>query len=543
MRTRRFTLAVPDERGFPRHGEVVLADRWQPELGETAPDGDSTFRIVILSQPAPPSARVLTPAVVVCAPSRRVDAPLAIREPPATYAVEGRAAAPPFPVFSPADMASYAEGRILAATPPRVPAIRVFPAQKGTPRLELLAQALLSAASAAGNESGDRFLAALASALTAPASPEIETQARGKLIAKLRKTLRQADVKLQHADEESAASLARAVGNLHFVAEAKSADDALTEAQRIFAEPLAFAEAVFLCRRLVADPPSALELAEMRAYLAAAAIPDSTGDLAVDRRVTLEQLSPAALFMEPHRFDGMRATFEYFRKRFIGAYRDHHRRYWDGCGRLLEQIEEAEATARALIRLNSISDLGKPVGLNALAQYQDMRTSLAGCPLDEALQESLQKTPSCPMCAVTLAEEPPQPAVADVSRRLKRALGQQQSRLSTAAIRRILSQQKGERIEQFLQVVQASDLRGLADVLDDETVAFLRTLLASTGAESPLLETLLRAHPEVSEESLEAAVEEFRRLLGEQLATQRRSDPTRPPRVVLDPRAASKARR
>ena len=54
----------------------------------------------------------------------------------------------------------------------------------------------------------------------------------------------------------------------------------------------------------------------------------------MDRRVTLEQLSPAALFMEPHRFDGMRATFEYFRKRFVAAYREHHRRYWEECDRL-----------------------------------------------------------------------------------------------------------------------------------------------------------------------------------------------------------------
>jgi hypothetical protein len=542
MQAHRFTLTVPDERGRPQRGEVLLTESWQPDLGEAGPQGDNRFLIVILSRPAPPSARVSAPAVAVCAPSRRIDMPLAVREPPAAYTVAGRSAKPAFPIFSPADMASYAEGRILAATSPGIAGQRVFPAQKGTPRLELLAQALLSPQT--GDVAGDRFLAALASALAAPASPAVETANGEALLAGLRKLLHQADAKLQRGGTEHSTALSRVVENVRGVVDAGGVDDALTEARRLFAEPLAFAEAVFLCRCLARDPASALELAEMRAYLDSAVISDSTGDLAIDRRVTLEQLSPAALFVEPHRFDGMRATFEYFRKRFAAAYREHHRCYWDGCARLLQQIEESEATVRALLRLNTISQIGKPVGLNALAQYQDVRSALAGCPLDEALPDSLQNAPACPMCGLILAAEPPDAAARDVSRRLERALRQQQQRLSSATIRQILTQQKGERIEQFLQVVQASDLRGLAHVLDDELIAFLRELLSAPPPRgTSLLENLLRAYPEVSEESLEAAVAEFRRLLAQELAAQRRSDPTRRPRAVLDASAISRARK
>ena len=49
--------------------------------------------------------------------------------------------------------------------------------------------------------------------------------------------------------------------------------------------------------------------------------------------------------------------------------------------------------------------------------------------------------------------------------------------LSSEAVRQILAAEKGERLERFLQVVQASDLTGLANVLDDELLAFLRELL------------------------------------------------------------------
>jgi hypothetical protein len=118
-------------------------------------------------------------------------------------------------------------------------------------------------------------------------------------------------------------------------------------------------------------------------------------------------------------------------------------------------------------------------------------------------------------------------------RRLQRALRQQQNRLSSQAIRQILSQQEGERIERFLKVVQASDLRGLAEVLDDDLVEFLRTLLTPPpGAPVSLLERFRQAYPVVSEESLAAAVEEFRQLLEEALASEKRAG--RRARVSLD---------
>jgi hypothetical protein len=42
----------------------------------------------------------------------------------------------------------------------------------------------------------------------------------------------------------------------------------------------------------------------------------------------------------------------------------------------------------------------------------------------------------------------------------------------------ILSQSHQPRIEQFIKVVQTSDLSSLANILDDELVSFLRQLLA-----------------------------------------------------------------
>ena len=543
MESRRFTLTTTDSHGRPQKGEVLLAPCWEPDLAATAPAADAGFLIVLLEEPAPASARVSSPRVAVCSPGRRLDRPFAVREPPPTYEVDrhgGTRRQIPFPSLSASDIASYAAGGILSQSPLPVSAKRVFPARGGLPRLETLARALIERASGDSPppDAPDPFLAALASAMAAPAPAGVEAVQPAVALDKLRKLLRQAERRLPDAaPTDSAAS--RIIARLRSLAAVDDAATTPSRARTLYSEPLALADDVFFCRSLARYPEPALELAAMRAYLESTVVPDSAAELALDRRVTLEQLPSAALFMEPHRLDGIRATFQYFRKRFEAAYQEHHRRYREACTRLALDLEETTTTARALGRLNGLNALGKPVGIGALAQYDDLRRALESCSLQEALAEALSRAPACPMCGVTLADEPPAERARDVSRRLQHALRQQQNRLSGAAIRQILSQRKEEKVEQFLRVIQASDLRGLAELLDDDLVAFLREMLAAPGEpEAPLLDRLRRAYPEVREESLEAAVGEFRRLLNQALAAERSAHPGRPPRVALEGGAA-----
>ena len=88
----------------------------------------------------------------------------------------------------------------------------------------------------------------------------------------------------------------------------------------------------------------------------------------------------------------------------------------------------------------------------------------------------------------------------------------------------------GRRLEQFLQIVQASDLTGLAHVLDGDLLEFLRELLsepvAPTAEALDLFEELARSHPVVSEDQIDAVSQTLRTLLTEQLAAQQEHDPT-----------------
>jgi hypothetical protein len=304
----------------------------------------------------------------------------------------------------------------------------------------------------------------------------------------------------------------------------------------LYPGPMALAEEIFLARCLVRDPPAALELAAMRDFLARTVVPKGLSELAMDHTVSLEQVSFATLWAEPHRLDSMRATFEYFRGRFRAAFLAHHASYWRDMRRLRLALEDSEAVVRALARLNSLEQLGRPLGEEALAQHGRLLAAVQDCPLVQRLEEALGAAASCPACGLTLADQPPSAEVDAVLRRLSRALSQQMTRLSSEAVHRILARARGERIEQFLQVVQASDLAGLASVLDDELLEFLRDLLAGepTTAAPPVLERLRRAFPVVSESEVEAATEVFRRLLQQAMNEQRRARPDRTPSVRLD---------
>lgn len=89
----------------------------------------------------------------------------------------------------------------------------------------------------------------------------------------------------------------------------------------------------------------------------------------------------------------------------------------------------------------------------------------------------MDEQPTCSHCGLLLTADPPQREVERFLHQLKQALKEQHRRLSSEAIGRILAQSGERRIDQFIKVVQTSDLSSLANVLDDELVEFLRQLL------------------------------------------------------------------
>lgn len=526
MDERRFSLVVAGAQGQPDTGRIVVASSWRPEMFRGEPD--SAFTIVLLT--GPPAAAIPPPSspnVAVCVPARRVRA---VREVRAAYRA-GREAAVEGLQLPRVAMEAYARGYILAAGTIGVLPSDIFGADPVRPRLDLLARALLKRRLEEGEgEELEAFWRALRSGLVAPRPLEAAPEGL-EALSRLRVLVRRAE---RAAPTPAAPSVARALERLRDAAEGGAPRFGVR-----YDSPGDLCEDVLLCRCLEQGIEGSQELAELREYLAGAVLPAEPSELAADRTMTLEQLSFATLLSDPGRLESMRSTFQkVFYVRYRGAYLEHHRRYCEAAASLSSLLAEAEPAAAALTRLNTLRELGPAVGNNALAEYRRLRATLRACPGAGELEDHLAERPICPACGLTLADSPPRDYTQEVVRRLQRALSRQQARLASEAVHQILARRGGERIEQFLQVVQASDLTGLANVLDDDLLAFLRELLAPKAAPADVLEALSRAFPSVGERDVQAAVEELRRLLQAALEDQRRSAPRRAPRVRLRPPAA-----
>ncbi len=469
-------------------------------------NGDAAFTIVIAQQPLDADSALPSAAnVAVCAPAAPVRLPVAIGEAKAAY---GSDEAPAFRLPR-AAVRSYAAGSLLAAQPLSVTPADVFAECDGQPRLDALVSDLVAA-----SQRAERYWGALSEALSQPNPPAQEPR-RDQLLNKLRALLQDAPQSSAHSQET-------------FIRLQQIADG--TVPARAAASPAALADDVAFIRCLAERPQEAAELASMRAYLDGVHVDQDGGGLASDYPYTREQLSFVAILERPHELDSMRATFEAFRSRYASAYEAHHTTHWQAVARIKVALDDAGATAQALARLNGLRALGRPLAEPALAAYTRLRQARRECPGQE-LAAALKSQPACPQCNLSISDRAPLAEAEDTLRQLDSALSRQHTRLASEAVRRILAR-GGQRLEQFLQIVQASDLTGLARVLDSDVLEFLQELLtepvAPTAEALDLFEELARSYPVVSEEQIDAVSQMLRTLLTEQLASQKEDGASAP---------------
>jgi hypothetical protein len=115
-----------------------------------------------------------------------------------------------------------------------------------------------------------------------------------------------------------------------------------------------------------------------------------------------------------------------------------------------------------------------------------------------------------------MGSRPPAADARRVRQAIERGLLTQQRRLAQRVVSRLLEQpsrNEGERLARFVQVVQASDLTGLALVLDDTIVEFLRNFLDPQPSQESVMDRLAGSFPEVTLANLDAVLGELRRLL------------------------------
>lgn len=268
-------------------------------------------------------------------------------------------------------------------------------------------------------------------------------------------------------------------------------------------------QALAAWQRLGPLAEAAPQIEAARAYLQGASLGLGEAELAMDRASLLEQINLDNLAANPHLWPSLQALFGWFRSRYSSLYQGHHTRYHQELAQGQARLREARLKLEALRRLNSIPELGLPLG-PPQERYQALVEGTRPCPnMGAAL--SLEAQPRCPLCRLSLGAAPPAGEVSRFLEELEEALGQQHRRLGSQAIKHILARSQDSRIDRFLKVLQASDPSPLAQVLDDELTDFLRQLLIQAQALAfPILARFKERFPVLEEGQAEEAVAYFR---------------------------------
>jgi hypothetical protein len=313
--------------------------------------------------------------------------------------------------------------------------------------------------------------------------------------------------------DETASSFVEA---LAAVAGQLQLEAAVALAETRFETPQRFRDALYFARCLARDAAPAIALLQARRYLEEAFVSASFRELGTDRQAVLDATTFASLWAEGTRLSWMLDTIGIWRREFAGVYTGRHTAYNASLSGLVERIDALAQQAGALERLNGLRRLGPPLAAASVTQFHELER-IYPCPVEtERLVEALVDAPACPDCDFRLGDEAPSADARRVRQAIERGLVMQQSRLAQRVVSRLVARpiESGEeRLARFIQVVQASDVSGLALVLDDALIDFLRDLLDSTPPPDGVLDRLTRAFPEVTPANLDAAVSEFRRLV------------------------------
>ena len=518
-----YILSVSDWAGQEHKGRVII-DRQQrlEEIASLA--ADEAFRIVILGKPVEEPA-LTAERLAVWVPARPLTSPSSVREATASYGAPGTAS----PLLSRRDREALANGRIYAALELNIPPGLIF-SPGGETHLELLAQEILRQAAL------KPYREALSLALAAPAAATVAKLE--SLQQELRQLVKKAGQKLSQLDAAGAwPEASQGLERLNRLAASHDAQECVLAATETYPQLANCAEDVYLARALIERPQDALQLLHMRRFLLQAFVPPAQPDLAVDRMSLDSRISFAELVAEPHRFPGTVSSFVHFQRRHRSAYTEHHDLYWREAltihGRLMDTAPQVDA----LRRLNSLTELGPPVGEGAAVAFAQLLDETAGCPFGGRLDDELGDNAVCPSCGLAMDKEPPRERLADLLGRLQRALRRQMTRLSSTAVQQVLARSGDPRVEQFLKVVQASQLTSLPDLLDDALLGFLRRFLVEARIQAVLQPIInrLETGPPPNEAEAEQVVREVNRVLQRSFRAAGRSLPPPPTDADVTP--------
>ena len=246
-----------------------------------------------------------------------------------------------------------------------------------------------------------------------------------------------------------------------------------TAAVNAFQGPSGLAEALDLLRRLDQLAELAPAITGASLYLRQMSTGPDHQELSMERDSLAARLAMDSLLADPSLWRSIEDATEGLRGRYGSVYRHHHVRYHEEAEETRYRLETARPYAEAIGRFSEVPELGESPKSDIPSQLDTMMASLRACsvPGDEI---SLDATPFCDVCGLPLSETVPKREAAVFLRDVELAMREYNRRLGSEGVRRVLADSSREQLDKFIDLVRVSDLSALANILDDEVVAFLR---------------------------------------------------------------------
>ncbi len=327
-----------------------------------------------------------------------------------------------------------------------------------------------------------------------------------------------------------------AVKRISDISNASDAADFYHRVTNNYADAKPFGQDLGVFRRWETVHACSAGIINAKYWLSPLYLRESDKELLVEKSALENQITLEALLKNPRLCPSVLAQFDLFKRHFRNAYQAHHRDYNKEGSDAYSMLQEQKPKLDAIKRLNDIAEIGNPVGSDLPQRFIDLERKLITCPVTVVAQVSVESEPFCSQCRLMLKDEVPSPLVQQFCKDLDKAVHEQFKRLSQQAISQILNNSKDDKLTRFLKVVQASDLASLCSILDDNLVAFIRSLLTEKQictVNKPVIDKLTEQFQIIEEDKLEDIVKEFQKILKEAFEAARKENPGKKVRINL----------
>ncbi|MGI8913999.1 MAG: hypothetical protein ACR2JY_09535 [Chloroflexota bacterium] len=202
---------------------------------------------------------------------------------------------------------------------------------------------------------------------------------------------------------------------------------------------------------------------------------------------------------------------------YLAEYRVHHRDYYAEIDSLQPQLAALRERAAILAQLNKLRAAGSPTFGNPQERVAALTVKLRLCPhaTDPELPVSGNLT-CADNCGLDPLAVPPVAELNSLKRDIETAIRQRVNAVKAAAIQSILARSGDSDIQTFLSAIQAGQFEGLLEVLSDELIGQIDSILERERVRtvrSHVLTKLAGRYPTIQKAQIGDVAEEFRRML------------------------------